>query len=800
MAIIRGTSGANRLLGTSQADTISGLAGNDALSGGAGDDILDGGQGLDIMRGGLGNDVYVVDNAGDRTIEAEDAGIDTVRSRVTSGLSLNIENLTLVGSRAINGVGNDANNRMIGNSANNSLSGALGDDVLNGGAGNDILAGGAGNDIYVVGQDGDAIVEYADEGVDTVRSLVNYTLGANVERLTLIGTANIAGTGNELKNEITGNYGDNALYGWGGDDTLNGGAGNDRMVGGIGYDRYYVDSANDIVIEEANEGFDVVLSTVTYTIGENIENLALVGDTDRIDGTGNGLGNVVVGNDGSNRLYGLEGNDVVLGGRGNDYLDGGGGRDRMEGHSGNDVYVVDNASDEVSEAVDSGVDEVRSTIAYTLGADVESLTLLGVGNILGVGNTSDNRITGNDGANRLSGLAGNDILIGGNGNDSLLGDEDNDTIDGGWGADWIDGGTGSDTMTGGSGNDIFIVDRLDDRVIEAIGEGEDTVRATIAYSLRANVENLIFEDSGRSISGNGNDLANKMYGNAFANAFNGLAGDDILDGGGGDDYLDGAAGADRMSGGGGNDTYVIDQEGDRAVESPFGGTADKVMSSITYTLGADIEDLTLLGTANLEGIGNNSANKITGNDGNDRLFGLGGDDVLEGGNGNDVLDGGKQNDQLIGGKGNDTIYGGDGRDWLHGFDGNDKLYGEAGADILTGGEGDDRYVYSQITDTGPYVSQADIINGFTAGFGIGTDGIDEIDLSAIDADFDTDVDDAFTYYGEYNQVLPHGITFSLGADGSTIIVGDVNGDSVQDFCIVLSGNLVDVLAPTDFVL
>jgi serralysin len=326
---------------------------------------------------------------------------------------------------AIGGAGNDF---ITGNAAVNKLEGRSGNDELDGREGADVMIGGLGDDRYHVDQAADAVIENANEGTDTVESnSTTYTLPNAVENLNLVSFA-VNGYGNNIDNVMRGNTSGNRLEGLAGNDTLDGAAGADIMLGGVGNDTYYVESVTNIiwtgthwlytpgddVIEDANAGTDKVISTVTYTLPNHVENLVLDG-LFAPNGYGNHLDNAMLGNGAVNRLEGFAGNDS---------LDGAGGPDIMLGGVGDDIYYVDRApifnwhfqeyrgGDQVIENANEGSDTVISIISsYTLPENVEKLVLSGASAVNGYGNDLANTITGSIANNFLDGGGGPDTFM-----------------------------------------------------------------------------------------------------------------------------------------------------------------------------------------------------------------------------------------------------------------------------------------------------------------------------------------------------------------------------------------------------
>ena len=705
-AVLLGTTLDDTIVGNSLANSITGLVGADTIFGAAGADSIDGGEGNDSLYGQVGDDT---------------------------------------------------------------LLGGGGNDLLDGGEGADHLSGGLGDDIYVIDDSGDVVNEVAGQGSDTLRSSINVTLPNDVERIELIGVADISASGNDQNNELLGNLGNNHLQGLAGNDTLDGGAGDDQLdggagddvllggtgrdalhggqggdildggndidqlTGGEGNDLYRVDSSDDAVVELTGQGDDTVESTAySYSILGEIERLVLVEGSSAYEALGGAGGQILTGNSNDNRLDGGLGSDLLTGGLGND------------------VYVVDELGDVIIEAADEGTDTVESSIDYVLGETLENLTLLGNADLAATGNTGSNVIVGNSGNNL------------------------------------VDGGSGADTLYGGGGDDFYVAVSSSDHVREFASEGVDTIERVFETNLILdnNVENLIL---GAGIStGNGNSLDNTITGNDEDNTLGGWDGNDVLHGldgddalfGGdgtdtllgdiGNDYLDGGAGVDLLEGDEGNDVYIVDDSADVVIEAAGAGT-DQVQTTTSYVLSANIENLFLMEGGAIDGTGNALDNYIAGNSDSNVIDGGGGSDTLVAGGGDDTLIGGTGDDKYVfdEGSGSDVIDNSDG-----GFDGVFFTSGVTRERLSFSRDGEDLLIFIDAATT-PSVR---VLNHFLGGNAA-------IDYVQPDGGF-------YLTTTEINQIVAGGGT---GGEYDQVIEGTASGEQLvggtgKDLIKGLAGN------------
>jgi Ca2+-binding RTX toxin-like protein len=601
------------------------------------------------------------------------------------------------------------------------------------------MVGGLGNDTYYVDNTADVVTETSTLAteIDTVISSISYTLGANVENMTLTGTAAINGTGNSLNNVITGN------------------AANNLLAGGLGNDTYYLDNAGDVVTEQINEGTDTIISSIDYVIGSNVENLTITG-TANLRATGNELNNVITGNDGNN------------------IIDGGLGADTMIGGVGNDTFIVDNIGDVVVEVTNQGIDTVKTSVNYTLGANIENAEAFAPNGAFDIVNDA---VSGKefvvygdsiDWANNLDFAQGNN-------EQNISGDcgivaVTNSLIQLGLTVTEDDvlnyalskGYTNSAGTTNiynvasifaGYGFSSSISYDIKTATLEAAvkagktvvlgvdsnalwgktpaGRDNHAIAVTgVAYNKSTGVlEGFYIADSGRRLDSDAGrfitvDLFKQISENIYSDAvivnalkvqhdhvdLIGNALDNILTGNDSDNRLYGGAGNDTLIGGKGSDTYVFDGKNNPVfVENANEGT-DTVETVTNYTLQADFENIkivdfikedpSLVADAKITVIGNDVDNfidakcstketEIYAGAGNDLIYGGSGLTYIEAGAGNDFIYAGTGNTSVDAGTGNDHIYGGIGNGYFLGGDGNDAIYGGTGNDHMDGGNGDD---------------------------------------------------------------------------------------------------------------
>jgi Ca2+-binding RTX toxin-like protein len=595
-SVIDGRGGNDALYGYSGNDSIAGGSGEDALDGGVGNDTLAGGTGNDVLAGGTGDDVYRFGRGDGQDIIGESfpgGGSDTIE--LAGGIAAADVGLYRAGNDLIavlDGSPTQLTVQEFFTDASHQVETIRFADTTQWDAAEiagrviagtqNAMTGTAGDDVFVVDHTLDTIAEAANQGTDSVQSTVSWTLGANIENLTLTGVLNVNGTGNSSNNLIVGNVSNNVLKGGGGNDTLRGGLGDDTY--------YYALYGTTTVQESAGEGTDTMITTdgIGAVIAAHVENLTVTGNSYyHAEVVGNALDNIIIAREG-------------------DVVDGGGGNDTVifrRGFGGSAVYdsryeidgstaYVDSTGDRVfCLNADEGLDSrVISSIDRVLDDGIGILELSqGSAARSGTGNHLDNLLHGNEFGNVLYGMDGNDTFYGGRGADTLL------------------GGNGDDTYYLDPNRTMFALPYIPepppmegDAIIEAANEGVDTVYSVYDHVLSANVENLVLETYSGSFYPYLDQYALRGTGNALNNRLTGNAGDNVLDG---------DTGADTMIGGTGNDVYHVDDGGDVILDTA--GT-DTVYSALAYSLSAELENLVLTGVGDDTGTGNGSNNLLDG--------------------------------------------------------------------------------------------------------------------------------------------------------------------------------------------
>ena len=504
--------------------------------------------------------------------------------------------------------GTSADDEINGLDGNDLLIGGGGRDTLNGGVGADTMDGGNGNTTFIV----DNVDDVLRGSTATIITSVSYKIPdsfavnrAEIRAAASAGPINLTGTvygdiiiGNESANIIDGGFPaisqsrDN-LRGMGGDDT------------------YIVYEGNNIVFEDADQGFDTVLLAewpgrpssyaLNFISGVNgapsIERFAMFDPASTFSSTmtGNQVSQTIVGNAGNNTINGNGGTDTLI------------------GLAGDDTYIVDIARDiaqpavgtvNVVERANEGFDTIlvtpsgsNPTFRLGGGTSIEAITAANTASTAAInlfGNEQSQIITGNAGAN---------ILVGGGATSG-----------------------GGDTLVGLAGNDTYQVNSIGDVVIEENGGGTDIVYTSLSYNLGSN------EVEALSTADNAGTGAINLVGNFVSQLIVGNFGNNLLNGG---------SGADTLIGLRGNDLYAV---GDSRIiiQEAAGEGDDTVVTSVNYALGAgvSVEVLSAQDRSSTVGLA------LTGNGSGQTIAGTAGADTLNGGGGNDVLIGGAGADRF----------------------------------------------------------------------------------------------------------------------------------------------------------
>jgi Ca2+-binding RTX toxin-like protein len=749
------------------------------LIGGVGDDLLIGQGGTDTLVGGIGDDL-LMDAIGNVRFEGSDGrdavsyshGYTDLTVGVTADLSDPSRNTGVAAGDSYDGIedllGSVLNDVLIGDEGTNALNGSYGDDRLVGGAGADVLNGNVFfNWNAAITYEGEP--DSSNDGFD-VASYESATSGVRASlRDASLNTGDAAGDSYVLIEGLAGSAFDDILEGDKNSNSLEGGAGDDTLIGTAGFWNFYTDTL------DGGEGFDTaVLSalraayivtydapTQTFSLVSNVDS-AQVRNIEALqfaDGT-IAVASLVAGDNGDNTVLGSDNDDDINGAGGNDTLEGLGGNDRIDGGPGLDLASYAQAAAAVR--IDLGLNGGQNTG----GGGVD--TLLSIEGL--VGSAFDDVLIGNAGDNVILGGAGNDLLIG------LLG------------TNVLDGGTGSDTVSYASARSGATVDL-------ALSGSQPTFSdagLSVARDTLVGIENVIGSDeSGDTLKGDGG-----------ANRLTGGGGFDTLMGRGGDDILDGGSQVDTVS-------YA---------EATAGVTVDLTVAGPQATgEGTD----TLVGIENLTGSafadtlkGDAGSNYLRGGGGNDTLMGRAGDNILDGGEGVDTVSyagaavgvtvdlgssagahgSGDGFDTLIsiesaiGSASADTLVGNAQANALSGGGGNDRVTGALGCDTLTGGAGADVFDYDALAESATGSGNRDIITDFQK-------GLDDIDVSGIDANSARGGDQGFRFIGTQDFRGREGElryqTFDQAgtANDFTLVSGDVNGDRIADFEIEIVGIL-----------
>jgi Ca2+-binding RTX toxin-like protein len=518
--------------------------------------------------------------------------------------------------------------------SNDSVLGGSGFDTLTALGVGTTLVGGLGNEAFYVTDGSDVVEGQAGAASNSLYTTASYTLPTNVDTLTLQGSANLSATGNsDAANLITANdLGNDVLNAGSGSDTLvSGSTGIDTLFGGSGADTFVINNAGDEIELPHGGSADVIESSVSFTLSQQVSSLVLTGSSDL----------TATDNYGHATVTGNAGNDTLIGGSGADTLVAGTGVDTLVTGTGRNTLVIDNVADVIEASPGAANDTVDSSVSYTLASQLNTLVLTGSGDVMGQGNA--------DAANSITGNSGDDTLVAGSGSDTLVSGSGLDTLIAGTGHDLLEGNNASDTYVLNSGFGTTQVDLSSGGGTIQFGAGISVSDLSVSTVVDAN-GNLALRitdgssvatiDDGMSGGLNAFDLPGDPLTFEFANGTRMNFGqfmaaaqvsDSTVAGANGNLVVSGDADA-SLAGGSGNDTILGTGAGDTLVA----GTGDQVLYGFA------------------------PSDELAAGTGSDTLYGSGGNDTLAAGAGNTVIHAGPgYNSYVLTEGGLTTIYAGD---------------------------------------------------------------------------------------------------------------------------------------------
>jgi Ca2+-binding RTX toxin-like protein len=698
--VILGYQGDNVITAGNGHNVIQTGEGNDLITVGNGDNTIMSGDGKDLIGAGDGNNSIVLGGGDKYVIVGKGSNLISGGSGNELIFAGDGNNVIYAGSGSSLIRAGNGNNTLLGGVGHNELFAGNGDNTFNDGGGVADMYAGTGNNTFIVTNAADTIA--VDQGgVNTVKTTLNWTLGANQQVLWGLGHDALTLRGNDLGDQLIGNGAADTLIGGAGNDTLADSGGAATLIGGGGDDTFVVTNRSTLV-EAAAGPAGTVKTSVSYTLPQNVHKLVGTGFADLTLTGGDQDGVAIQAN---------SGNDTLVAGSGIATLVGG---------SGSDTFVVNNTADVVQAQAGFNTNTIKTSVSYAASDNVTVLSGTGSADITLTGNALDDVITANGGNDTLVAGSGDDVLIAGSGKSTFIGGSGTDSYELGNSDAAVRLGSGDSYVYGANGA-VSVTGATPGSIRVALGDGNDQ----IDLSGSTGTANLTLGNGNNTVrAGNGATSVQAGAGNNAIALGDGTdrvtvgSGINQITLGNGDDQVTAGDGANTISAGNGNDALVV---GNGANQISLGDGADSVIvgdGANTIRLGEGSSSVT-------GGAGNNHLAVADRAGAAVRLHLGDGNDTVALGDGNDVVQVGDGADTLTLGNGSDSVTFGNGSDSVSIGDGNNQITGGDGANTLTLGTGSNQV---NLGNGANHVTAADAA-GTTSSYAIGS-GSNVVTLSS----------------------------------------------------------------------